>query len=291
MKSVSLIITNYNGYRLLKRNLISVINASSVANEIIVTDDASTDKSLSYLKSVAKSYPKLKIVAHRHNLGFGKNSNSAAKIAKGDFIVFLNNDIRPVPGYISAALKLFSNPTVAAVGFSEIGNENWARIFWSGGYLQHSPGPASSSPHITAWVSGGGSIFRKDIFTKLGGFDPAYSPFYYEDADLGLRLWQSGYRLLWCPTARIEHHHESTMSRFPPHFLNYVKERNRLLLTWRRISDKSLLSHNHHALLGRVLTGPNYLKIIRAAKNQMARFPSPANFSTISDTALLNLFK
>jgi GT2 family glycosyltransferase len=285
--TISVIVTNWNGYRLLKKNLETVIQRSPEASEFIVADDASTDLSLKYLSSLKSHHPNLRIIKHKHNLGFGQNSNSAVKQASGNYVVLLNNDIQPQPGYLKPAIKLLANPKTAAVGFSEIGNENWARIFWSGGYLQHAPGTPTPKPHPTAWVSGGGSIIKKDIFLKAGGFDSAYAPFYYEDADLGLRLWLAGYQLLWCPTARIIHRHEATMSRFPPHFLNYVKERNRLLLTWRIIDSPSLLSKNRLAIWMRVLGGPNYLKIIRSARLQMTAHPKPVFKRTLPSESLL----
>jgi len=287
---VSLILTNWNGSKLLRKNLPTVIKHSPEVCEIIVADDHSTDSSLKYLKLQKAKYPNLKIISHSHNLGFGKNSNHAVSKAVGDFVVLLNNDIRPYPGYISHALKLFTGPSIAAVGFCEVKNENWARIFWSGGYLQHESGVPSRPVHNTAWVSGGGSIFRKDIFLKLGGFDQAYAPFYYEDADLGLRLWLSGYRLLWCSKAKIEHRHEATTSRFPSHFLNYVKERNRLLLTRRIIRNPRLLSENRLAVIGRILFGPNYIKIVMATRKQQKLFPTSVCLKKISDIQLIKIF-
>ncbi|MDD2225472.1 MAG: glycosyltransferase family 2 protein, partial [Candidatus Shapirobacteria bacterium] len=80
---VSVIITNWNGLDLLKKNLEQVIKMSPEAQEIIVADDASSDKSVSYIKELQKKYSKLKLITHKNNLGFGKNSNNAIFKSKG----------------------------------------------------------------------------------------------------------------------------------------------------------------------------------------------------------------
>jgi GT2 family glycosyltransferase len=289
---ISVVVTNWNGLKLLKKNLETIIKHSSQASEIILADDASEDDSLKFVKSLQKKYPHLKIISHPHNLGFGANSNHAVSKAKGDLVVLLNNDIIPQKNYITHSVKHFTDPKVFGVGFCETNNKNWARFFWQGGYLQHQPGTTGlNKTHISGWVSGGSSVIRKSLFQKLGGFDPIYHPFYSEDLDLGYRAWKSGYTLLWEPKSQVEHHHESTMSKFSLSLLNYVKERNRLLSTWRNITDPDLLIQNKLALVGRVLSGPNYLKIIRAAKKQLKTHPAPIVFPKLTDQEILDLFK
>jgi O-antigen biosynthesis protein len=289
---ISVIVTNWNGLPLLRKNLETIIKKSYKAEEIIFADDCSNDDSVSFVQKLKTKYSKLKIIAHKKNLGFGGNSNDAIKKAKGDLVVLLNNDIVPHSHYIENTLKHFTNPKVFGVSFAEAGRENWARFFWKNGYLQHEPGITKiNKTHISGWVSGGSSIIRKNLFEKLGGFDPIYQPFYSEDLDLGFRAWKSGYTLLWEPTAVVEHKHEATMSKFSINLLNYVKERNRLLNTWRNITDKNLLHKNQLALILRVLTGPNYIKIIRAATRQLKKFPPPMVFPKLTDQDILAKFK
>ena len=288
---ISVIVTNWNGIKLLKKNLEAIIRLSPEADEIIFTDDASSDSSVEFVKTIQKKYKKLKIIHHHKNQGFGENSNNAVAKAKGDLIVFLNNDIYPHPKYITNSLKHFDNPNIFGVGFAESGHENWAKIFWKDGYLQHEPGTNDQKTHISGWVSGGSSIIRKSLFEKLGGFDSVYQPFYSEDLDIGFRAWKSGYTLLWEPKSVVEHKHEATMSKFSPNFLNYVKERNRLLNTWRNITDPQLLYLNKMTLIGRVLSGPNYIKIILAAKRQLKKASPPIVFPKLTDKQIFELFK
>ena len=197
----------------------------------------------------------------------------------------------PHPGYISHTLHHFKDNNLFGVGLCEIGNENWAKIFWKDGYLQYDQGQNVLKTHITGWLSGGGSVINKEKFLKLGGFDPVYAPFYSEDVDLGYRAWKSGYKLIWEPKSLIEHKHESTMSKFPKRTLDYIKERNRLLTVWRNITDPELLIENRWTQITRVLTGPNYIKIILAAKKQISQASNPLVFPQRTDQEIFNLFR
>jgi len=286
---ISVIVTNWNGLSLIKKYLEKVIITSPEAQEIIFADDASEDDSLLYVKELQKKYPKLRIISHSKNQGFGRNTNDAVKKAKGDLVVLLNSDIDPHPNYIKNCLSHFKDPTVLGVGFSELGRENFGRLFWKNGYLQFEPG-LSSKTHISAWLSGGSSIMRRDYFLKLGGFDHVYEPFYFEDFDFGLRSWRSGYKLLWEPKAIVEHKHESTISKFPKKFLIYVKERNHLISVLRNITDAKLLRENKIYSFLRVLSGPNYLKIIIAAHRQIKKYPKPVFDPKLSDQEIFKLF-
>ena len=199
---ISVIVTNWNGLNLLKKYLEKVIINSPEADEIILADDASEDDSLLFVKELQKKYPKLKIISHKKNKGFGRNTNHAVKKAKGDLVVLLNSDIDPHRNYIKNVLPHFKDPQVFGVGLAEYKHENYGDLYWKNGYFQIRPGH-SSTAHISAWLSGGSSILRREYFLKLGGFDHVYEPFYFEDFDLGMRAWRSGYKLIWEPKAIV----------------------------------------------------------------------------------------
>lgn len=287
---ISVVITNWNGKSILQKHLEHIINTSPEATEFIFSDDASSDQSVDYVKSLQKKYKNLKIIAHKTNQGFAQNSNNAVKKAVGDLVVLLNSDIHPKLGYISATLKHFSDPKLMGVSFAEVGHENYGKAFWKNGYIQIEPG-ISTKTHIAAFICGGSSIVRRDIFLKLGGFDTIYKPFYFEDLDLGLRAWRSGYKLLFEPNSIVEHQHEQTISKFPKQFVIYVKERNHLISVLRNITDKNMLWQNFFAQIGRVLTGPNYIKIILAAHRQIKKSPAPIVQNVLTTKEVFDLFK
>ncbi|MCL4383973.1 glycosyltransferase [Patescibacteria group bacterium] len=289
--TISVIITNWNGLRLIKKSLPKILENSPEAKEVIFSDDASNDGSVLFVKKLQRTDYRLKLIVHQHNQGFARNTNYAVKKAVGDLVVLLNSDIHPHPHYLKAAIVHFSDPQVFGVGFAEHHKENWARIFWKEGTLQYEPGIDIKKSHITAWLSGGSSIIRKEYFLKLDGFDEIYSPFYSEDLDLGYRAWKSGYKLLWEPASIVDHQHEATTSKFPKSYVESVKERNRLLVVWRNITDPSLLSKNRLSLFYRTIFGPNYIKVISAASHRLKQFPKPIVFPVRTDREIFDFFK
>lgn len=124
------------------------------------------------------------------------------------------------------------------------------------------------STALTDWPNGGSSVFRKSSWQKLGGFDELFSPFYFEDIDLGIRATKAGLKCLWEPNSVVDHQHEATIN--PQNLTNYhrkesislIKERNQLLLTWKNIDNtKSFLEH-FRFLIKRTLSHPGYFRII-----------------------------
>jgi hypothetical protein len=89
----------------------------------------------------------------------------------------------------------------------------------------------------------------------------------------------------------VEHKHESTTSKFPKKHLIYVKERNHLISVLRNVTDKKLLFQNKIFSLLRVLSGPNYLKIILAAHRQIKKYPAPICSKERNDKEVLKLFE
>jgi len=81
------------------------------------------------------------------------------------------------------------------------------------------------------------------------------------------------------------------MSKFSKSLLNYIKERNRLLSVWRNFTDPQLIFSNKIGMIGRVLSGPNYIKIIRAAKKQIKKSAPPIVFPKLTDREIFEKFK
>ncbi len=260
MKSISIIIPNWNGRKLLEKNLPAVLATSP--SEVIVVDDASPDDSNTFLE---KNYPKIKIVKHKKNLGFAAACNSGAKASKGEIMVLLNLDVVPEKDVFQKILPDFENDKVFAVSFNEP-NFSWARIFWKNGFIEHEPGPKANKTHITAWASGGSAAFRKSIWEHLGGFDEIYRPFYWEDIDLGYRAWKRGFKILWEPKAIVHHKHEAIIGKhFSKDYIDFVSERNRLIFIWKNIIDPKMILEHKIWILWR-LRNPGFIKPLLAAK-------------------------
>lgn len=260
--TVSLIIPNYNGEKLLEKNLprvIEVCQDQKAVIEIIVVDDASTDKSKEVVRKVSRKFaknsrysrePTVKLTNNRTNLGFSSTVNRGVREAKGDVVVLLNTDVYPEKGFLDAVLPHFHNDKVFAVGMMDKSIEGDKVIlrgrgigWWEKGLYVHQRGEVDKKD--TDWVAGGSGAFRRSIFLKLGGFSEIYNPFYWEDIDLSYRAQRRGYKILFEPKAIVIHQHERGAIK-KAYFQKEVKAiayRNQFLFVWRNANLKQWLSH------------------------------------------------
>jgi len=262
---VSIIIPSWNNLALLKKSIPNVLReaereANKVA-EVIVVDDASTDGSWGYLKS---KKDKIRLIRHRQNRGFSASVNTGARSARSDLLCFLNVDVVPKKDFLKPAIGHFKNKSVFAVSLAE-DEHSWARGYFRYGYVQFEEGEKRGEPADTLWVSGGSGVFRRNIWMELHGMDEElFSPFYWEDIDIGYRASKRGYRLIWEPQARVTHKHGSTIneSNFPQKKLELIKERNELLFNWKNLTSTSMLRKHIRGMLRRALRNPGYLRVI-----------------------------
>lgn len=244
---VSIVIPNWNGKHLLEKFLPAVIHASKGA-EIIVVDDCSSDKSVEFVR---KQFPEVIVLEKQKRDGFGSTVNFGVEHAKGEIIVLLNTDIKPGPGFLPPLLKHFDDKKVFAVGCMDKSIEGELVVLrgrgkatWKNGFYVHSKGEVDKSD--TAWVSGGSGAFRKEMWHKLGGMDPIYNPFYWEDIDLSYRALKAGYTIIFEPRGVVEHHHEigKIKSAYKQFTVSRIAARNQFIFIWKNISDLDfLVSH------------------------------------------------
>jgi GT2 family glycosyltransferase len=283
----SIIIPNWNGKKLLEKNLPAVL--ASKPDEIIVVDDASADDSVAFIK---EKYPEIKLIVNKDNIGFARSCNNGVIQTRGDIVVLLNNDVVPEPDFLVKVTPDFENPEVFAVSFNEP-QWSWAKIYWKEGFIEHKPGIVCDKPRFSGWASGGSSAFRKSIWTELGGFDEIYYPFYWEDIDLSYRAWKRGYKVWWDPKAIVHHKHEGTIGKhFSKNYIDRISARNQLIFIWSNVSDQKLLRENFVNLF-KSLKNPGYLLIIISALLKLPKIiKKRKNWekSYLSDTDILNIF-
>lgn len=258
---ISVIIPNYNGQDLLRKNLPKVFEAIAVykdgEKEIIVTDDRSSDNSINVLREIKpkmeSAYPDIifKFIKNDKNLGFSSNINKGVENAKGDILILLNTDVIPQKDFLGHLLKHFSDPNVFAVGALDRSVENNKIIMrgrgigkWERGFLMHSRGEVSKNS--TLWVNGGSGAFRRSIWEKLGGFNKLYNPFYWEDIDLSYNALKSGYKLIFEPKSVVTHEHEKGVIklRYSSFYIKTIAYGNQFIFVWKNITDFDLkISH------------------------------------------------
>ena len=270
---VSVVVTCWNGIDLIRKNLPDLLSAAkNPANhikEILVVDDGSTDGSPGLIR---KEFPQVKIVVHKKNIGYSSVCNSGVGAANQELVCILNADVRPTNNFLEPALKHFIDPHVFSVSFNE-GRYGPGKLAWNNGFMNIVPNNQLSDNAVESdWGSGGSAIFRKSIWEKLGGMDEIFSPYYFEDIDIGWRAIQENYINYWEPKAKIIHEHEQTINsdKFKlsnrKDDINIIKQRNHLLLTWKNIySYDRFWEHLFKYLLPRLVTHPGYFKVLLAA--------------------------
>lgn len=247
---VSLIIPNFNGAELLRKNLPAVLAAAQRYGgswEVLVVDDASRDASLQVL---ATEFPRVIPIMHERNQGFAAAVHSGVVAAVHNCLILLNSDVRPDPDFVRPLVRHLADSKVFAVtplvvdGRERPGEESWRCYHLRRGRLRLRDWGARIPPRPveTLFASGGSLAVTKTRFNELGGFLPLFQPFYSEDADLGLRAWRRGWRSLFEPASRVIHDHEGSANstQVAPAFVRRIRLRNRLLLEWLHVPSGDL---------------------------------------------------
>ena len=236
--SITTIIPNYNGINLISKYLYKV------PGKIIIVDDGSTDNSVEFIKD---NFPKVKLISLNKNFGFSKAANIGINAADTEFVVLLNNDVEVSSEYLLPLIPMFNDNKVFSVSPKIILptknnlDEGCKTGFWHHGlfYCDQRQNVSEVTPIL--YTTGCAAIYRKSMLDELGGFDTAYSPFYWEDADLGYRAWQRGWKSYYNPEISVIHQHASTISNFNKKYTDRVKFRNSLFFVWRNVEDQNIL--------------------------------------------------
>jgi len=202
---VSIIIVNYNGKKLLEKCLESLFKVTYDNFEIILVDNNSTDETIEY---VTKNYPSIIIIKLDSNKGFAEPNNIASKIAKGDFLLFLNNDTVVTPNFITELVDVLINDLKIAICQSLLLKPDGS-IDSSGDFIDKIGIVYNSKKQINdireiSSARGASMIIRKDVFEQLHGFDEQFFVS-FEDVDLGWRTWIKGYRVVVNPKSIVYH--------------------------------------------------------------------------------------
>lgn len=262
--SVSLVIPNWNGRKLLEEFLPTVVVAAEryqkdtgAAVEVVVVDDCSEDDSVEWLKGyLQRPHPvSIQIVARELNGGFARAANSGFIAARHEIVFLLNNDISVEPGAIAPLVGHFNRPEVFSVcckayrlgtdlfdGAGKLGlfqKGHW-RVYVNYDVL---PSRLSTDQRLYSFVASGGyAAFDAAKLRQLGGFCELLSPFYWEDVDLCYRAWKRGWTIEYEPSSIVHHRTSSTIGTgFKPKWVRVVAERNRLLLHWINLHDRKWL--------------------------------------------------
>ncbi|HEV7280862.1 MAG TPA: glycosyltransferase family 2 protein [Pirellulaceae bacterium] len=209
---VSIVIPAYRREQLTFAALQSIRATSTVPTEIIVIDNSPDDGTA----RLAERVDGIRYVRNATNEGFGPAVNRAAELARGRALVIMNNDCALVNDAVGQALKrLDSDPSIGAVGgrihlldgtlqeagcriLDQAGTEGVGRLL---------PIETSLHRHVRD-IDYASAVFLAvdtDLFRKLGGFDDAYAPAYFEDTDLCTCIWKADRRVVYDPSIAVLH--------------------------------------------------------------------------------------
>lgn len=236
MTLVSIILVNYNGKKIIKDCLQSLRQFNhTIPSEIIVVDNASNDGSP---ELICEHFPEVKLIRESVNHGFGKGNNIGAKIAQGEYILFLNTDTILTCDFLPQLLTvMMENPQVGIVAPKLLNQDGSIQI--------------STSPALGVWgellaqrrssryhrgqnkeyiyqkfaqqqevdlVVGAALLIRRKLFEQLRGFDENFF-MYFEEADLCQRSQYLGWKVIYEPEVSVIHLHGVSTKQLPQQML------------------------------------------------------------------------
>lgn len=197
-------------------------------SEVIIIDNASKDGTANYLSNFECT---LKI--NKYPMNFSKSNNYGASIARGEYLLFLNNDTLITNGFIKEMVRVFEqNPEVAVVGnllltMGQPRKVSHAGVCFTQNYIPYELGPEMSSitpgipmndPRVSSVrevpsVTGACAMINRDIFNNIGGFDEDYVNG-WEDNDLFLKVRELGFKIWYTGKVPVYHKKHGSRGRF-----------------------------------------------------------------------------
>ncbi|BDZ69406.1 glycosyltransferase family protein [Methanobacterium ferruginis] len=231
---VSIIILNRNGIKHLKRLFKGFQeNIHYPSYELIVVDNASSDESIQFLNNLKEENLPLKIIRNSENKTFSQANNEAVKVAQGEYILFLNNDVEPTYGWLNQMMQVaLRSNDIGAVGATLVypdcsdsihNKHNSFKIQHTGigfkvedGFIKpYNLGNGDSFNEEVyvekerVAVTAAALLVKKDKYMEVQGLDERYN-YGYEDVDLCLKLHKAGYNNIYCPQALLFHYEFGT---------------------------------------------------------------------------------
>jgi GT2 family glycosyltransferase/Flp pilus assembly protein TadD len=220
---VSIVIPLFNKAELTEQCLLALARntGDDPDYEVVAVDNGSTDWTPYLLHAFEGD---IRVLGNDQNLGFARACNQGVEAAHGEYVVLLNNDTLPRPGWLEALVRLAdSDPKIGVVGarllYPDTGKIQHAGLEMIKGMPEHVyRGAEAEDPRVMVqrdldMVTGACMLIRRDLYQQLGGLDSGYING-VEDVDFCLQARQAGYRVVYCPACAVEHHEGASEGRF-----------------------------------------------------------------------------
>lgn len=248
----AIVILNWNGRKLLEEFLPSIINFNSNNADIYVADNASTDDSVSFVKT---TFPEVKIIQNITNGGYAKGYNDALKHIDADIYCLINSDIEVTENWLPPILTIFKEePNTAIIQPKLLDYKNKTKFEYAGAgggfvdllgypycrgrvfnYLEVDNGQFNDVSNIF-WASGACFFIRSKVYHELHGFDEDYFA-HQEEIDLCWRTQNEGYAIKYAGNSTVYHVGGATLKESSPH-KTYLNFRNSLLTILKNTPNK-----------------------------------------------------
>ncbi len=240
--ALTVAIPTWNGRHLLEPCLRALAAAEPVGGvETSVLDNGSADDTAGWLE---RSHPEVKVLASSRNLGFAAACNRLVRAARTRLVLLLNNDVEVEPEALVELLRAHERTGAASVGARVLSADGRSVEFDGGTMNFHGHGAgrrhgaraaavaAEREPRPTLFACGAAMLVDREAFLAAGGFDECYFA-YFEDVDLGWRLWLLGEECAIAPAARVRHRGQASERALGREGRLPLLERNALLTIYK----------------------------------------------------------
>ncbi len=236
--AVSVVVVNYNSGEDLEESLPALLDSEDATfQEVILVDNASTDRSLEIARRWADRDRRIRLIASSDNRGYAGGANLALPRARGRYIAILNPDVMVSAGWLSRVVAVLeqhpeaaaANPLILLYGDEGRVNAAGQDVHITGlGFnrlLGRGRHRAGTEPARVAGVQGGALVVRRELLAAMNGWDDS-GFLYHEDVEISWLLQLMGYELYCVPAATVRHKYH--LSMYPEKL--YLLERNRLAM-------------------------------------------------------------
>lgn len=198
----SIIILTHNGLEHTRQCLASIEAHTPEPHELIIVDNGSTDGTLDYLRDYTADHDNVRVVANRTNRGFAAGNNQGLAVARGDYLLLLNNDTIVTEGWLTRMLQVMKmHPDVGVVGpmSNYVSGPQLVRgVSYEGlegldafaaRWAQSHDGQSREATRVVGFCL----LTRKEVIARIGGLDEQFGSGNFEDDDFCIRAFQVGF--------------------------------------------------------------------------------------------------
>jgi GT2 family glycosyltransferase len=254
MDKLAIVILNWNGAKMLRQYLPSVLEYSKDEAVVYVADNASTDESITLLK---EQFPEVKLILLEKNWGFAEGYNKALQQVDAEYYLLLNSDIEVTEGWLTPMLAFMdAHAEVAACQpklLSIYQRDSFEYAGACGGYLDRYGYPFCrgrifdvvekdqgqyDEPAKIHWATGAALLVRARIYKEVGGLDGRFFA-HQEEIEMCWRMRIRGYQLYCLPESKVYHVGGGTLPKSNP-MKTYLNFRNNLTMLYKCLPEKDL---------------------------------------------------